>query len=142
MVSDRDMIRVFMVRLVERAGGVDAASALVSARLGRNVCKGTISRRMSGDLDWPLVEIMALEDVVGDLCVRRWLCGALPEAAVQRDLLGAVAVSAREHGEALAAALAVGAGAGDMAVARRELSEAAQALKVVLAALDAAGGAA
>ncbi len=58
----------------------------------------------------------------------------------QRDLLGAVAVSAREHGEALAAALAVGSGAGDMAVARRELSEAVQALKVLLAALDAAGG--
>lgn len=141
MVSDRDMIRVFMARLIERAGGVDAASVLVSARLGRNVCKGTISRRMSGDLDWPLVEIIALEDVVGDPCVRRWLCGGLPEAATNRDLLGAVAASAREHGEALAAALAVGAGGGDMAVAKRELSEAAQALTGLLAALELAGGA-
>jgi len=140
MVCDRAMIRVFMARLVERAGGVDAASAFISARLGSAVCKGTISKRMAGHLEWPLVEIMALEDAVGDLCVRRWLAGSVPELVQRQSLMEAAAASALEHGQAVAAALAVASGHGDLATARRELSEAAQALTGLLAALDAQGG--
>jgi hypothetical protein len=141
MVSNRAMIRVLMVRLVEKAGGVDAASALISARLDCEVGKGTISKRMAGHLEWPLVEIMALEDAVDDTCVRRWLAGSMPEAARAQSIMVAAAHSALEHGQAVAAALAVAGGKGDMAVARRELGEAAQALSGLLAALDAQGGA-
>lgn len=140
MVCDRAMIRVFMARLVERAGGVDAASAFISARLGSTVCKGTVSKRMAGHLEWPLVEIMALEDAVGDLCVRRWLAGSLPGVAESQSLMAAAAASALEHGQAVAAVLAVANGQGDLAIARREMAEAAQALTALLAALDAQGG--
>jgi hypothetical protein len=137
MVSDRDMIRAFMARLIEEAGGVDATSALVSARLGRNVCKGTISKRMSGDLDWPLVEIRALEKVVGNFCVSRWIAGDVPEVAQAQSLMTAAALAVREHGEAIAATLAVASGSGDMAVALCEMDEALQALGRLRASLGA-----
>lgn len=143
MVSDRDMIRAFMARLVDEAGGVDAAAALIGARVGHGVSKGTISKRNSGELDWPLVEIRALEKVLGHFCVSRWIAGDMPEVAQAQSLMSAVAVSAREHGEAIAAVLAVGMGSGNAAVAAREVDEAAAAMGQLRAALDAAveGGA-
>lgn len=144
MVSDHDMIRAFMARLVDHAGGVDAAAALIGARIGHSVSKGTISRRMSGELDWPLVEIRALEKVLGDFCVSRWIAGDVPEVAQAQSVMAAVSVSVREHGEALSAALEVAMGRGNAAVALREMDEAAHALGCLRATLGAVveGGAA
>lgn len=144
MVSDRDMIRAFMARLVEKAGGVDAAAALIGARMGHGVSKGTISKRMSGELDWPLVEIRALEQAVGDACVSRWIAGDLPEVAQAQSMMAAVGDAVREHGEAVSAVLAVAMGGGNAAVALREMDEAAHALGRLRATLGAVveGGAA
>lgn len=80
-MSDRAVIDAFMRSLVDRLGGVDATAAVLSARHGVEVHKGTISKRMHGLLDWPLIDIMAIEDAVRDPCVRRWLARSLPNAA-------------------------------------------------------------
>jgi hypothetical protein len=122
-MSDRLMIRTFMAGLVERAGGVDAAAALIGARLGDEVSKGSISKRLAGHLDWPLVEIMALEDAVGDPCVRRWLARSLPELAEGRSLMQAAAETVRENGEAVSAVMDFAAGRGSKARARKEVSD-------------------
>lgn len=135
-MSDRAMIRAFMAGLVERAGGVDAASALIAARLGGEVSKGTISKRLAGHLDWPLVEVMALEDAVGDPCVRRWLARSLPEIAEGQCVMAAAAEAVREHGEAVSAAMDFASGRGSRAKAAKEASEAVVAAKKLAAALE------
>lgn len=130
------MIRAFMAGLVDRAGGVDAAAALIGARLGADVSKGSISKRLSGALDWPLVEIMALEDAVGDRCVRRWLARSLPEISEGQSLMQAAAMAVREHGEAISAVMDFASGGGDRARARKELAESVTALTRLAAAME------
>jgi len=133
------MIRAFMAGLVGRAGGLDAAAALIGARLGADVSKGSISKRLSGQLDWPLVEILALEDAVGDPCVRRWLARSLPELAEGQSLLAAAAEAVREHGEAVSAVMDFAAGRGARAQAAKEVSEAVVAAKRLAALMEGAG---
>lgn len=123
-MDDRAMIRAFLAGLVARAGGVDAAAALIGARLGAEVSKGSISKRLAGQLDWPLVEIMALEDAVGDPCVRRWLARGLPAISAGQTILQAAADAVRENGEAISAVMDYAAGAGDRDLARKEVSDA------------------
>jgi hypothetical protein len=122
-MDDRAMIRAFMAGLVDRAGGVDAAAALIGARHGTDVSRGSISKRLAGHLDWPLVEIMALEDAVGDPCVRRWLARSLPELDEGRSLMQAAAETVRENGEAVSAVMDFAAGRGSKARARKEVSD-------------------
>lgn len=140
-VSDAAMIRSFMARLVDEAGGVDAAAALIGARLGSDVSKGTISKRMAGHLDWPLVEILALEKALCNPCVSRWIAGGVPEVVQAHGLMAAVATSAREHGEAISAALALGLGSGDVATAQAEIEQAGQALSALRNIVSSIGGA-
>jgi hypothetical protein len=135
-MPDRLMIRAFMAGLVERAGGVDAAAALIGARLGAEVSKGSVSKRMAGHLDWPLVEIMALEDAVGDPCVRRWLARSLPEISEGQSLMQAAADLVREHGEAVSAVMEFASGRGSRAEARKELAEAVTAGSRLAALMD------
>lgn len=136
------MIRALMAGLVARAGGVDAAAALISAHVGREVGKGSVSKRMAGHLEWPLAEIMALEDAVGDPCVRRWLARGLGDGLRGEALIAAVARVAQEHGEALSASMALSAGVGSRAVALREAMEAHDALSVLITTLSGGGDAA
>jgi hypothetical protein len=138
-MDDRAMIRAFMAGLVGRAGGVDAAAALIGARLGGEVSKGSISKRLVGHLDWPLVEVMALEDAVGDPCVRRWLARSLPEIAKGQSLLAAAAVAVREHGEAVSAVMDYAAGIGGRAVAQKEVAEAVVAAGRLAAVMEGQG---
>lgn len=135
-MCDRVMIRAFMAGLIERAGGLDAAAAAIGARLGAEVSKGTVSKRMSGQLDWPLVEVMALEDAVGDPCVRRWLARSLPEAGQAASLMQGVADLSREHGEAVGAVLDLAAGRGCPDRARKEVADALVALSALAARLE------
>lgn len=123
-MDEAGMIRGFMAGLIRRAGGIEAAAELIGAGIGREVGKGTVSKRQSGHLDWPLVEIMALEDAVGDPCVRRWLERSLPEAAVSGDLMRGVADASKEAGEAISAVMGVLTRQGALPEAQREVSEA------------------
>lgn len=135
-MNERDMINAFMRGLVQRAGGLDAAGALIGAQLGGEVHKGTISKRLSGQLDWPLVEIMALEDAVGDPCVRRWLSRSLTDGGAQQDIMQSVASVLKEHGEAMGAALAFASGRGSLVDARKEVAESRAALRKLAAILE------
>ncbi|WP_028029909.1 hypothetical protein [Gemmobacter nectariphilus] len=136
-MADAIIIRAFMAGLIERAGGVDAAAAVIGARLGADVSKGSVSKRQSGQLDWPLVEIMALEDAVGDPCVRRWLARSLPEVAQSQTLMQAVADVAREHGEAVAAVMDFASGKGSQDRARKEVADAQAAITTLAARMEA-----
>ena len=139
-MNDAAMIRAFMGGLIDRAGGVDAAAALIGARLGQDVSKGSISKRQSGQLDWPLIEIMALEDAVGDPCVRRWLSKSLPEVEQGACLLRGAAAMAREHGEAIEAIADLAAVFGCRDKARKEVADSLAANERMAALLE--GGAA
>lgn len=123
-MSDRAVLRAFMQGLVDRLGGVEAAAACIAARWGGEVSKGSISKRLAGHLDWPLIEIIALEDAAGDPCVRRWLARSLPEVAQGQNLLQATADVVREHGEAVSAVIDFAAGRGKRDAARKEVADA------------------
>lgn len=138
-MSDRSMIRAFMAGLIDRAGGMEAAAALIGARLGQEVSKGSVSKRQSGALDWPLVEIIALEDAVGDACVRRWLSRSLPEDGLGQGLLSGLAEAARETGEAVGAVAAYASGQITRAEAAKEVQDAVTATKRLAARLEAEG---
>jgi hypothetical protein len=131
MNKDTLMIRAFMQRLVEQAGGVDAAAALIGAATGSEPSKGTISKRMAGHLDWPVIEVKALEDALQDYRLRIWLYESMPHAREQVQLLSAVADAHKETGEALAAALHVTMGNYSISNARREVREAIAAQRKV-----------
>ncbi|VDC28242.1 hypothetical protein [Pseudogemmobacter humi] len=139
-MSDRMMIRALMQGLVDKVGGVDAAAALIGARLGTEVSKGSISKRNSGQLSWPLDEIMALEDAAGDPCVRRWLARSLPEIAQGHNLMQAAAEAVRESGEAVSAAMDYASGRGCRSTARKEAQEALTAVKGLASLLEADDG--
>ena len=135
-MSDRLIISAFMQGLVSRAGGVDAAAAIIGARHGSDVSKGSISKRLSGHLDWPLVEIIALEDALGDHCVRRWLARSLPEAAEGQNLMQGAGAMAVEAGEAMAAVMDFTSGRGSKAKARKEVQDARAATDALAALLE------
>lgn len=142
-MSDRVMINQFMHALVSRVGGVENAARFVDARLGIpldssgfSTRKGTFSKRLAGHLDWPLVEIMALEDAVGDPVVRRWLARSLPETTEAIDLMLCVSETAREVGEAVGAVADLASGRGNRARARKEVHEARGAIDRLAAAVD------
>lgn len=117
------MIRSFMAGLIQRVGGIEAAAAVIGARLGHDVSKGSISKRQSGHLDWPLVEIIAIEDAVGDRPVRRWLHQSDPTTHENDDLMALIAEMVREQSDATSALIGVAAGTGCRVVARKELED-------------------
>ena len=47
-------------------GCLDAAAETINARLGSSVSKGTLSKILSGQHQWPAVYIWALEDAASD----------------------------------------------------------------------------
>lgn len=53
-------------RLVKKAGGVDAAASAISALVGHEVSKGTISKVQNGLAEVPMLYVHALEDATGD----------------------------------------------------------------------------
>jgi hypothetical protein len=136
IMSDRQIIRAFMGNLIDKVGGVDAASSVIGARLGADVSKGSISKRQAGHLDWPLVEIVALEDAVGDPCVRRWLARSLPEVASGQDLMQGVGRMAVETGEATSAVMEFASGRGSRSKARKEVQDVIVAVTHLAAQLD------
>lgn len=57
--------------MVTRSGCLDAASATIEARWGIPSSKGTLSRKMSGSLDWTLRDLITFEDALGTDTVSR-----------------------------------------------------------------------
>ena len=137
-MSDRQaMIRAFMANLIRKAGGVDAAAQMIGADLRTAVSKGSISKRQAGQLDWPLVEVMALEDALVDFPVRDWLAQSSPKAVEGQSLIIIAGRMAVESGEAMAATMEFASGRGSRALARKEVQDARAATDALAALLEA-----
>ena len=120
--------------MVQRLGCLDSAAEVIAARTGNSVNKGTLSKKMSGSLDWTVSDIVALEDALSTYPVTQSLGRRLGrEAFVRGCLMTEGALLAKEAGEAVAAVMraanAATATAADRASAIQELSEAEDMLR-------------
>lgn len=122
-MTESSIIRAFTAKLIEKLGGFDATAALLTARFGKEVHKGTLSKRQSGELEWPLSHIWALEDATGDHCISRYRSRQLPEVIEGMSLMNAAASLALESGEAIAAVAKLAAGKGSREAARKEVAD-------------------
>lgn len=134
MADLRRLVNGQMSALIDgQYGCLDAAAEAINARTGHAVCKGTLSKRLSGQFGWPACGVIALEDAAGRHPVTRLMARRLcPDARTASGsmLLHAGAIS-REAGEAVSAILAAqqSQAAHDGAQAVVEIDEAIEALR-------------
>jgi hypothetical protein len=139
MADLRQSCHAAMRALVQRVGSFDAITETLSARWGHGVSKGTISRKMNGDFDWTVADVIAMEDCLGEFPVTRMLARRMgDEVRPTADLSRQGGVIARETGEAVCAILAASASAraSDEAAAVIEIDEAIAALRAARARLS------
>lgn len=132
MSDTRLVIRATMKAMIERFGCYDAVAELLNARWGGGHSKGTISKKTSGALDFTVLDVLALEDALGEYPVTRMLARRMAERPEHGgSLLAAGGLIAKEAGEAVAAVLAAAqsAGAREQAQAVTEIDEAIAALR-------------
>jgi hypothetical protein len=138
----RKISRAHMKSIVDWFGCFDAVAETINARWGGGASKGTISKKISGVLDWTLADVIALEDASGSFPVTRLLARRLEGrvVAVGDNLVVQSGLIARESGEAIAAILAAeqSSSADEGAQAIKEIDEAMHALGLARAALEAA----
>ncbi|WP_312526751.1 hypothetical protein [Paracoccus sp. (in: a-proteobacteria)] len=135
-MTDTKIITSLMKNVLEAHGGLDAAAAYLSEKFGKEVHKGTLSKRQAGDLEWPLAHIWALEDAVECHSVSRYRNRILPEAGKGESMMSAAASLMEEAGEAFGAIAKFATGKGSIDEARKETSDMRDALDVVTAVLD------
>lgn len=101
------IVNAQMRALVQRFGCLDAAAAAIQAATGTSTGKGTLTKRMSGQLEWPVEQVAALEDAIGDYPITRMLARRIAGDAVPGGLPLTIGcgVASKEGGEAIAAAL-------------------------------------
>ncbi|MDP3960301.1 MAG: hypothetical protein Q8Q26_09650 [Pseudorhodobacter sp.] len=141
MADSVQIIRAMVGALVARLGCYDAVAETINAALpGARCCKGTIAKRVAGQIGWPVCEVMALEDALGVYPVTRFMARRLEalEVVPVAPLVALAGAAAREGGEAVAAMLAaVGSAAPDAkARAVAEIDEGIAALVAARAALE------
>ncbi|GGF43869.1 hypothetical protein SAMN05216376_105208 [Mameliella alba] len=108
-MSDARTINAAMSALIDGTFGcLDAAAETINARLGGQVGKGTLSKYLSGQLQWPLAYVWALEDAAGRYPVTRMMARRLsPDGnRASGHLFEHAGVISKESGEAVAAILA------------------------------------
>ncbi len=130
--------------LVRRFGGVEAAAALLEARLGAG-SKGTVSKMCTGQAAVTLPAVLALEDALGSFPITGLLAeriGArarLSDDTVQAALARSTVESAEAHSAVIRAFRLLDRGpdltADERAAAIAETVEAVEALEVLLRAL-------
>lgn len=139
---DARQINAAMSALIDGTFGcLDAAAETINARLGSSVSKGTLSKILSGQHQWPAVYIWALEDAAGRYPVSRLRGSGAPSEATRAGLrvLDAASAASREAGEAISAAV-IAAQSGDasgQARALQEAREAAEAMALLVQSLEA-----
>ncbi|MBW4986061.1 hypothetical protein KZZ07_26395, partial [Mameliella sp. CS4] len=109
---------------------------------GGQVGKGTLSKYLSGQLQWPLAYVWALEDAAGRYPVSAVRGRAIGARADPRGCVyAAVGAASKEFGEAAEAALRVAGSAdgAERAVALQEAREALDAMARLVAAIEAGG---
>lgn len=142
MTDLRKLVNAQMAALIDGTFGcLDAAAETINARTGGSVSKGTLSKRLSGHLGWPVEDVAALEDAAARYPVSRMMARRMnaegPTASA--CLYAASGIASKEVGEAVAAALraATSADDGDRAEAIREAQEAEDAMRRLREALEA-----
>lgn len=121
-------------------GCYDAAAETINARWGRGASKGTISKKISGLLDWTVADVIALEDASGRYPVTRMMARRLDQSDSDSGCIILHAGSiAKEAGEAVGALLAASqsADAGDHAQAIKELDDVETAIRLARSRLEA-----
>lgn len=140
MTDLRDQVRVQATSLIKAFGKTEAAAEAVNARLDTALCKGTLSKVMSGQLDISLAAVWAMEDALGRYPLTRLGTRRLTEATVivRGDFISDSSSIAKESGEAVSALLSaqVSAKARDRVEALRELYEARDAIDGAIARLE------
>lgn len=141
MADPRLQVSAALAALIDGFYGCyDAAAETINARWGRGASKGTISKKATGQLDWTVADVVALEDASGRYPVTRMLARRLDSARRREGTLLEHAGSiAREAGEAVAALLSASqsADAGDLAQAIKELHEVETAARLARERLEA-----
>lgn len=122
MADPRPIWNAHMAKLVAGLGGVDAASAVLEARWGQG-SKGTVSKKMAGQLAWTLDDMWALTEAAQDFSLRDWIGDSSPRAADRLCLTQGVSDLVREMGEAVPALLALQAAPGDARLRGRAVQE-------------------
>lgn len=128
-MSDRQVINAYMSSLIDKLGGFDAACAVIEARWGEPVSKGTLSKKRAMQLAWSIEDMIALEAAAGSYALRRWLARDLPEVESAVCLTAGAAEVAREFSEGIGAVGALLVNPADpkrRAVARKELRDLAE----------------
>ncbi len=107
MPDFRKIVRANMKSLVDWFGCYDAVAETFNARWGGGASKGTVSKKVSGNLDWTVADVIALEDAAGRYPVTRMMARRLEHRTVAPgSLLQDGSSIARESGEAISAILA------------------------------------
>ncbi|MBB5515787.1 hypothetical protein FHS89_001807 [Rubricella aquisinus] len=145
MPDFRKIVRANMKSLVGWFGCYDAVAETINARWGDGASKGTVSKKVTGILDWTVADVIALEDASNRYPVTRLLARRLEDRpAVQGgSLLMDGSSIAKESGEAIAAILAAeqSSGAHERAQAITEIDEAMHALRQARTRLESTGSA-
>ncbi|MGV6840591.1 MAG: hypothetical protein ACWA40_10400 [Planktomarina sp.] len=96
-----------MRSLVQSFGCYDAVAEVLNVRHGGSASKGTISKKMSGQLDWTLSDMIALQDAAGAYPVTHILVRQQEgqQETLIECLVAHAGVIAKEHGEATDAIL-------------------------------------
>ncbi len=140
MADFRKIARAHMKTLVDWFGCYDAVAETLNARWGGGSSKGTISRKIGGNLEWTVADVIALEDAAGRYPVTRTLARRLEDRPVTGggSLLQDGSSIAKESGEAIAAILSAeqSASADERAQAVKEIDEAVLALRQARARLE------
>ena len=117
-----------MKSVVDWFGCLDAAAECIAARWGGRPNKATISKKLTGTLDWTVADVIALEGARGAFPVTRLMARRLEQHddALAGSLLLDGSEIAKECGEAIAAILAAqqSCNADNLARAVAELDEA------------------
>ena len=132
--------RASMKSIVGWFGCYDAVAETINARWGGGSSKGTISKKVSGALEWTLADIIALEDASGQFPVTRMMARRLEAREVIADicLMSLTGVIAKENGEAISAILAAeqSSGANERVRAIKEIDDAVVAMQQARARLE------
>ncbi|MBD9528404.1 hypothetical protein [Paracoccus sp. PAR01] len=136
------ILAAHMRSMVARFGCLDAAAETINARFGASVSKGTISRKLSGSLDWSVLDVAAMEAALGAYPVTRLMDQVRVQAAISGTIpntssIAQAASISRESGEAVASILAAEQSncAGDIVQAIKEIDDALAAMTASRAAL-------
>ncbi len=136
----RQISRANIKSIIEWFGCYDAVAETINARWGGGASKGTISKKVSGHLDWTIADLIALEDASDRYPVTRLLARRLENRAdyAPDSLLLQTGLIARESGEAIAAILAAerSSCAAENAQAIKEIDDAMEALRLARASLE------